>query len=131
MGLALARALVEQESGGKNIFGADSGSILAHRLVDAQGVSDLLRFVSYGGPSNGCGLTQLTYVPLIKEAEAMGGAHLPRYQLRAGFRLLRQYMAEYPLKRAIGSYNSGPADPNIVYADSVLTLRDGWRRRLG
>jgi hypothetical protein len=130
LGLALACALVEQESGGKNLFGADFGSILAHRPVDAQGVGDLLRFVSYGGPSNGVGLTQLTYPPLIKEAEALGGAYLPRYQLRAGFRVLRDYLGRYPLRQAIGAYNRGPSNPNYDYAASVLTRRDEWRVRL-
>src|ERR1044072_2299001 len=73
--LSWAFALVEQESGFRNIFGHDSGSILKGRHVTKARVADLLRFTVAGGNSNGVGLTQLTWPPLIRKANAAGGGH--------------------------------------------------------
>ena len=79
----------------------------------------LLEHVDDGGGSNGVGLTQLTYPPLILDAEEMGGAHLPRFQLRVGFRVLKDYLDRYSLRRAVGSYNGGESNPIFTYADEV------------
>jgi hypothetical protein len=139
--LPLACALVEQESGGANVFGADHPEAAEYPTeppyyrvrVTSERVQGLLFHIErYGyGASNGTGIVQLTYPPLIREAEAMGGAHRPRYQCRVGFRLLKQYIDEYGTRRGIGAYNGGAANPNMAYAWSVLEKRNEWRRRLG
>ncbi len=129
--LPLACALVQQESGGKNIMGCDAGAPFCHKPVTARRVRMVLAYVDGGGASQGVGLTQITYPPLIRAAEALGGAHLPRYQLRVGFGVLRDYLVTKPLTEALGAYNAGPANPNYDYADKVLVLRDEWKERLG
>ena len=111
-------------------MGCDGGSILCLRAVDAQMVADLLRFVALGGPSNGVGVTQLTYAPLIREADAMGGAHLVRYQMRRGFSLLSDYSVRGGVRWGLAAYNGGPGNPQYAYADAVLAKRDDWRARL-
>jgi soluble lytic murein transglycosylase-like protein len=135
--LPLACALIEQESGGRNIFGCDHGPAntwtppYCNVPVTWERVQLLLQHIDEGGGSSGVGLSQITYPPLIREAEALGGAHLPRYQLRVGFRVLRDYLDTYPLRKAIGAYNGGPSNPQYDYADEVLAKRDEWRERLG
>lgn len=99
--LSWAFALVEQETAPlgsansfRNIFGCDRGSILCHERVTRDKVKRLLRFIDQDGPSNGVGLTQLTWPPYIREAERKGGAHRPRIQLRVGFRVFRSITRE-------------------------------------
>lgn len=130
VGVPVTCALIEHESHGKNVVGCDRGSIMCHRPVDAQIVSDLLMFISYGGPSNGIGVTQLTYPTYIREANAMGGAHLVRFQIRRALAILAGYVAQADIRWALGAYNGGPGNPQYAYADAVLVKRDEWRRRL-
>ncbi len=136
LGLPLACALVEQESGGRNIFGCDWGTrwtdVPPYCNVDVteRRVNALLRNVENGGGSNGVGLTQLTYPPLIKDANRLGGAHLPRFQCRVGFRVLKDYIESMGQRQGIGAYNGGPSNPIMSYADSVLERREQWRDRL-
>src|ERR1700753_2249666 len=74
--LGLALALVEQESGFRNIFGADHGPQTTvpwcHQPVTKERVQELIKYVEDGGISNGVGLTQLTSIGFIKQAEAEG-----------------------------------------------------------
>jgi hypothetical protein len=109
--LPLACALVEQESGGRNIFGCDSGNVgdvppFCHQPVTQRRVLALID----SEWMNGVGLTQLTWYEFVNEAEAMGGAHLPRYQLRVGFRILKEFLDKYPEAEAIACYNAGEAN---------------------
>ena len=138
--LALACALVQQESLGRNIFGHDWGDRLADRVpfahlpVTKARVQVLLRHVNSGGASNGVGLTQLTYPPFIRKAEEMGGAHIPRNQCRVGFQLLASYVEKYSYKEALGAYNAG--EPNRQegiengYAKELSDKHQEWKERL-
>jgi hypothetical protein len=134
--LPLACALVEQESNGRNIFGGDHGPENTwtppfYRIpVTWERVQMLLQHIDEGGESNGVGLSQLTAPELIRSAEALGGAHLPRYQLRVGFKLLRSHIDALGLRHGIGAYNGGRGNPILSYADEVLAKRDEWRKRL-
>lgn len=106
--LSWAFALVEQESGFRNVFGHDSGSILKGLHVTKARVAALLNFVAQGGNSNGVGLTQLTFPPLIVEANRAGGAHRPRFQLRVGLKFFREVTGgDYD--RLAWKYNGDPA----------------------
>src|SRR5687768_14545482 len=71
--LALALALVEQESDFRNIFGCDlgprDGVPFCHQEVTRDRVQALINHVERGGASNGIGLTQLTSIDFIKGAE--------------------------------------------------------------
>ncbi|MDR2985259.1 MAG: hypothetical protein LBV34_10500 [Nocardiopsaceae bacterium] len=133
--LALALALVEQESGFRNIFGCDSGhqrnaAPWCHQDVTRQRVQELIRFVDKGGVSNGVGLTQLTSINLIKRAEAEGGAHTVTAQCRVGFRYLHDLIERHHERKGIGAYNGGEGNPNMRYADSVLALKAKWQSRI-
>ena len=129
--LALALALVEQESGFRNIFGCDLGrretAPWCHQDVTRDRVEALIRWVDGGGISNGVGLTQLTSIGLIRQAEAQGGAHTVEAQCRVGFGYLHGLIERHRERVGIGAYNGGEGNPNLEYADSVLALRGTWR----
>lgn len=134
-----ACTLVEQESGGRNIFGADWGVIGADRVpfarlpVTRSRLERLLAHIRQGGTSNGVGVTQLTYPPFIYRAERYGGAHLVRYQMRVGFEILAELYGKYPYLEAIAAYNAGEANRRSVistYARAFAAKHEAWRKRL-
>jgi hypothetical protein len=97
--LSWAFALIEQESGFRNIFGCDWGSRYPNRYappycrvpVTKDRVQALLRF----GKPNGVGLTQLTDFSYVRRAERTKvsrgyGAHLPGNQIRVGMQVLKE-----------------------------------------
>ena len=132
--LALALALVEQESGFKNIFGCDLGpretAPWCHQDVTKERVKELIQHVKAGGVSNGVGLTQLTSIDFIRQAQAEGGADTAKAQCRVGFRLLHGLIERHGERVGIGAYNGGEGNPNLDYADSVLALKAKWQTRI-
>lgn len=129
---------MDHESAGiQNIFGADWGTPgvdrvpFAHLPVTKERVAALVAYIRAGGVSNGVGLTQLTWRDFIYQAEALGGAHLPRYQCRVGFGILAGYLDSSPdYLTAIGKYNGGPSNPVYSYAQKVAGLHATWKSRL-
>jgi hypothetical protein len=133
--LALALALVEQESTFRNIFGCDGKRRInrapwCQQQVTRDRVQALIRHVEQGGISNGVGLTQLTDIGLIRQAEAAGGAHTVHAQCRIGFRNLHNLIEQHGEQTGIGEYNGGPGNPIPAYADSVMGLRAKWQARI-
>jgi hypothetical protein len=126
--VATALALMEQETGipQRNIFGHDYGGPFPGQKV----TKDRVKALRQSGKQNGVGWTQLTYGPYVDEAEKMGGAHIPRYQMRVGFKHLRKaYDASGDsLQKALAVYNGGPSNPNYTYAHQVLQKRSRWMR---
>jgi hypothetical protein len=133
--LALACALVEQESGGRNIFGCDHGFIgdrppYCHQQITKDRTKKLMdsRFM------NGVGLTQLTWFTFVEEAEQLGGAHIPRNQCRVGFQLLKKYREKYPYLEALGAYNAGEENRRSVlttYAAQLAERHTKWKALVG
>ena len=134
LSLAMALALVDQESGFKNIFGCDLGpretAPWCHQDVTKERVGALIKHVKAGGTSNGVGLTQLTSIGFIQQAQAAGGAHKPQAQCRVGFQLLHDLIERHGERAGIGAYNGGEGNPNLDYADSVLELKAKWQSRI-
>lgn len=136
-GLSLheACALVEQESNGRNIFGCDHGNTGGRPPYCGEAVTKERVATLRAHPlANGVGLTQLTYDPFVGMADAEGGAHLPRYQCRIGFRLLADYLAKYPKLEAYGAYNAGEGNRWLGisngYAGSVNDKALQWKSML-
>lgn len=125
--LDLAYALVEQESGFKNIFGCDYGvgRTFCHEKVTKAKVQQLLT----SSLANGVGLTQLTYKPFVQEAQREGGAHKPRYQLRVGFRILKDNIRRYGEWTGMARYNGSGSAANR-YAVELAAKRSRWYRVL-
>jgi hypothetical protein len=133
--LALACALVDQESDGRNIFGCDHGPVgdrppYCHQEVSRERVQKLI-----ASPfMNGVGVTQLTWFKFVEDAEALGGAHEPRNQCRVAFRLLKEYLDKYPYLEALGAYNAGEAKRRSVletYAAQLAAVHTRWKGLVG
>jgi hypothetical protein len=131
--ISLAFAIVEQESGFMNIFGNDRQAWRPKGgAVTKAAVAELLRRVAKGEPSNGVGLTQLTWPGFIRAANRMGGAWKPKYQLRVGFDHLAKCIQTFGLKRGLSVYNSGSPDnpKGRRYAQQVAEKAAHWHRVL-
>lgn len=136
--IALACALVHQESSGKNIFGCDhgpTGDVPPYCLHNVtKGRVQKLRAGDYKHGMNGVGLTQLTWWEFVEQAEELGGAHLPANQCRVGFSLLKSYLDQYPFMEALGAYNAGPENRKTVlgtYAVELNNKYEAWKKQLG
>lgn len=133
-----AATVLEQESFGKNIFGADWGRIgrnvvpFARLPVTKERakalVSKLRGDWSY---ANGIGPCQLTYPPFVFKAENLGGVHVVRNNLIVGFRHLNDLLNSYDYLSALEMYNDGtPArDPNNPYELQFAAKHLEWKRR--
>lgn len=155
---AVACALVMQESGGKNIYGHDKGGVFSTRdgdqticgvtypkgvnvPVDPINAGLFLLRVGNGQPSNGIGLTQVTWAGQLPDGRASGYFRLmldeglapwvPLDNARFGLRLLKQNLdrvGDWPT--AFGHYNGG-TNPNMTYAAEAMahleTFRKGFR----
>ena len=127
---ATAAAHLAMETGnGKNIFGCDHGPGVAfcHEPVTKAKVQALLR----SSRANGVGPLQLTFKPFVQEADDLGGAHRPYFNMLVGFRILkRNWEANgHNLRTAYRLYNgSGPAAER--YADTAIRKRQEYVRKL-
>lgn len=127
--ISLAFALVEQESGFENIFGHDRGAYRPRdgRVTQAT-VAHLLNTVAKGAPSNGVGLTQLTWPGYIRAANRQGGAWKPKYQLRVGFDVVSHAIHTFGTTRGLSVYNAGSPDSDAGrrYAHQVSLRAHKW-----
>jgi hypothetical protein len=137
--ISLGCALVHQESWFRNIMGCDWGSRWTWEppycqvLVTKGRVKKLIENIEDGGGQNGVGLCQLTDISFVREAEALGGAHIPRNQLDVGFNLLARLIKTYGYYGGVGAYNAGPGNRNAVrwtYTQSVEDKHNLWIARL-
>lgn len=129
--LALAFAVLEQETHFQNIFGHDKGALfadLSHYGVTNGRVDQLLVSVARGRASNGVGLPQLTYPPFIRRAHAMpGGAVSVRNQLRVAFGDLAHLVHQHGEHDALAIYNAGSVTTaGKRYARQTLERKDHW-----
>ena len=130
--ISLAFAVVEQESGFQNVFGHDHGGMYPGLSVTKERVAGLIRALREHRGANGVGLTQLTWPPFVYAAERLGGAHLPKNQLRVGFGHLSDLIRHYGTRDGLAAYNAGGPHNRMGqhYARLVLDKRDKWHRFL-
>lgn len=139
--LADACALVDHESaGGQNIFGCDFGSTWTFEApfcnveVTAERIQALLNNIAAGGGQNGVGLTQLTSVGFVHEAERRGGAHLPEHQCSVGFEYLKSLVDDLGYMYGIAAYNAGPGNASLGisngYYGKIQARRETWKQLL-
>jgi len=126
-------ALLENESGGRNIFGADPGGYaLPTQWYDTPVTR--YKYTIYkirrnmGMTPNGVGPCQLTSTDLQKEAERLGGCWKPHYNMIVGFVFLKQLQDQYGRRNGFRSFNgSGPAAES--YADRAIERSNIWHDR--
>lgn len=151
--LAVLAAMVEKETGGKNIYGHDVGgvfstlygSVTVEGVTYAQGAnipvtqSNFAEFrrqvIDNGKTSNGVGPCQITYWGFF--------AQNPTYEfwdtlqnLKFGADLIKSYLAgdtsDASISAAGARYNGGttPNGTALAYGADLLTKTNAWRARL-
>jgi hypothetical protein len=130
-------ALLQKESGFKNLFGCDHGltpnngraAPFCQCKVTRGRVNRLLE----SGLRNGIGTSQLTATELVMQAESEGGVEFPRYQIRVGFRtLLGHILALDDFQAGAAAYNAGRGNWRSVYdtyGADMVRLQHEWYLR--
>jgi hypothetical protein len=120
-----ALAMLEKETGipQQNIFGCDHGPgrAFCHMKVTKERVAALRA----SGAMNGVGWTQITWWEFVRDADNMGGAHLPRFQMRVGFDVLAAHIAQYGVWDGFRRYN-GSGSAAEAYANEAVGLAKKW-----
>jgi hypothetical protein len=132
--LALACALVEQESNFRNVFGHDAvaNPIPKGSAVTKASFERYRKFRAQGLGAQGVGVTQLTFPPFQDQADALGGCWKIRNQLRVGYQVLADNIAAHGVRGGLAAYNAGsPTSPaGLEYAAQVLERRRKWKQVL-
>lgn len=148
--LALACALIEQESAGKNVYGHDSGGTYSTR--DAEVVLDGVTYprgsdvpvteanyarftalVASGAKSNGVGPAQITYRGYFPDAERRGlRLWVPEDNLTFGLQILARHLsAGRSIAEAGTLYNRGNLTAGVTaYGRDLAAKTDRWRALL-
>jgi hypothetical protein len=140
--LAAVCAMVQNESGGRMIWGADpwnqaafpKGAALDPALheqpVTAANYHPYAARRDAGMQPQGCGITQLTSTSLQKQADQAGGCFEPLANAVTGFQFLRSLFESGGSQLAgFRAYNgSGPAAQ--AYANRAVTLAAEWQSRI-
>lgn len=132
--LAGAAALVQKETGGKNIYGHDpvatGGTYVRGGLVTRANYEAFRRWQRGGsGRMQGVGPVQLTYYSFQDQADALGGCWDPRWNLHVGFALLVSLQKAKGEWAGAKAYN-GSGSAADAYANDWTAKRNQWRSRL-
>jgi hypothetical protein len=130
--VSLALAIVEQESGGRNVFGHDPTSSVPAAWKG--GSVTEARYLQYkrdraAKGMQGVGPMQLTWWEYQDRADLMGGCWIPRNNIRVGLQILRANIAKHGRFAGIAAYN-GTGVAAEHYARSVEARSSVWSRRL-
>lgn len=149
--LALACALIEQESSGRNIYGHDIGGTYSTRdgavtvsgtvytrgadiPVTPENYAEFYRLViGQGGKSNGVGPAQITYRGYLPDAAAKGvRLWEPVDNIAYGLAIIaRHLVAGRSIAEAGTLYNRGNLTVGVTaYGRDLATKTDAWRTRL-
>ncbi len=155
--LAIAAAMIQKESGGKNVYGHDGstetgpgvfstkyGPVTINGVTYAQGsdipvtqgnFAEFLRLVTAGEKSNGVGPAQLTYAGYFKQ--------YPTYEfwdalanIKFGLTIIADYLdgdtSDAAISAAGARYNGGtnPGAKALAYGADLLTKTNAWRAKL-
>jgi hypothetical protein len=132
--LAVAATVIEKESGGRNIWGADT--TVTGGTYTPEGPVTQENYLAYRAamkagriPRNGCGPAQCTSAQYQDTADELGGCWDPTANYRSGFRGLQALISAYGIYGGFEHYNgSGPAA--IAYANSCMVRYAVWQQRL-
>ena len=145
--VALAAALLEQESGGgRNVWGSDAVPT-GGTYVKGAGVTRStyaayrIALASRTAGQQGVGPCQLTSVSYQDQADRLGGCWSPGPNMRVGFAVLKGYVDRWGPGPALRAYNGGagtvtdparyPSPAAHAYERSAMAKLARWRDRLG
>lgn len=133
--LARCLALLENESSGRNIFGADPGGTALPRAwydteVTEQKYKVYLQRRHEGLTPNGVGPCQLTDPFEQDAADRRGGCWKVKPNMEVGFAFVHGLILRYGPFEGFRHYNgSGPAA--FAYAERAMARAKAWEARLG
>jgi hypothetical protein len=133
--LAAACAMLEKESaGGRNLWGQDGvptgDAYVKGSEVTRDAYMAYVRAIELGRAGRqGVGPCQLTYGPLQKQADDLGGCWDVRFNIRVGFGHLAGLIRSYGLHDGFRRYN-GSGAAAVRYADDAMAKLGTWRARL-
>jgi hypothetical protein len=134
--LSLACALVEQESGGRNIFGHDPVRFGQYGYrkdrtvkVTRRRYRRYLRLRKLGFGMQGVGPCQLTWWELQDEADRLGGCWRPEINMRVAFRRLKQLTDAHGEREGVAAYN-GSGTAAVAYSSQVRARASNWHLTL-
>jgi hypothetical protein len=127
-----ASVLMQETSGGANIFGHDKTIFAGAGTVTK---AKYLAYKKQRGPDGkggmqGVGPLQLTFFTLQDEADARGGCWRPYVNMLVGYEHLAANIRRSGLRAGVRAYNGSGADAE-EYADTVLTRAEVFKKVLG
>jgi Transglycosylase SLT domain len=136
--ISLAFAVIEKESGGRNVYGHDKvrnpiksppGGLLK---VTPKNYRTYLWHRNRGEGAQGVGPAQLTSPGLQDMADKRGGCHIAKHNIAVAFDLLARLIDRYGEDRGLAAYNAGEMGwrNGRGYANAVQSLQAKWHRRL-
>ena len=152
MPLEIVAALIQKESGGRNVYGHDAGGTFSTRdgpvtiggvvylrgsniEVTPSNFAEFLRRVRAGEKSNGVGPAQITYRGYFTDPRYRDYPYAdPAANIRFGATLLADTLngdfSDAAVRRAGAIYNGGASNPNWAYGDDLVAKTRLWRDRL-
>lgn len=126
----VACALLQMESGGRNVWGNDAGGVFAgsgDREVTEADYREFRRRIDDGEPSNGVGPCQITHKSFFPKAEQQGlRLWVPLDNMVFGFGMLAVHHAATGSWRRAGTGYNGKAS----YGEKFARRVGEWQRRL-
>ena len=137
--LAIAAAMVEKESGGRNVYGHDTGGVFSvpgrDIEITQENYKEFLRRVLVGEKSNGVGPAQITYRGYFERYPEYPFWE-PLANIKFGLTILADYLrgdySDASVAAAGARYNGGtnPGPRALAYGTDLLTKTKAWRARL-
>lgn len=145
----VALALLEKESGGRNIYGHDKGgvnTIKGDMPVTERNFLLFLVRVMNGETSNGVGPLQITYAGELKKGGHRDGGYfrqmaeqnlcpwIPEDNMLFGFKILAEHYKATGSWEAAGARYNGGSRPNataLAYGRDLADKASAWKVRLG
>jgi hypothetical protein len=127
-----ASVLMQETSGGANIFGHDPTIFVGAGEVTK---AKYLAYKKQRGPKGeggmqGVGPLQLTFFTLQNEADAKGGCWKPYVNMLVGFEHLADNIRRGGMHQGVKAYNGSGPDAE-KYATTVLSRTDEFKQVLG
>ena len=127
--ISLAFAVVEQETGFRNVFGHDRGkkpNPIQGGAVTRDKYRRYCTYLTHGYDLQGVGPCQLTSRHLQVAADNLGGCWKPKHNIEVGMAFLGALLRKQgSVRRALVAYNGA-----AIYADRVLARQARWHRIL-
>lgn len=131
--ISLAFALIEQESGFRNVFGHDATSSIPDSwkgtIVTKKKYLEYKKHRELGRGMQGVGPAQLTWWAYQDEADKRGGAWIPKHNISFAFDHLAALIKNRGTHDGLKAYN-GTGFAAERYADEVEKRADRWHRLL-